>query len=340
MKRLWMVFILLIVLALAACGEEKESGTKEEANKDISDLGDVVTLSLGHIASEDDAWHKGALKFAELVEEKTNGEVVVEVYPNSQLGNDRDLIEGMKMGSVDFALPAGVLSNFQPEYSLLELPFLFRDEDHLANVLYGDIGDELKANLLEDNGIRGLEFWMRGPRQLTSNREVRTLEDLDGLKIRVPEIPAFVDSWKAMGANPTPMAFGEVYTGLQTNVIDAQENPFSLIESSKLYEVQEYLVLTNHLYGYVMLAMSDLTYNKLTEEQQKAVEEAAAEATEFENTLVFELEEELFDELKESGIEVIEIDNVNEFKEVVLPVHEKFAKEYDEDLYKRIVETE
>src|SRR5690625_543770 len=148
MKRFLFGITLLVVLVLAACGEE-ESGGETEVEKDQEGSGDVVTLSLGHIASENDAWHKGALKFAELVEEKTNGEVVVEVYPNSQLGNDRDLIEGMQMGSVDFALPAGVLSNFQPEYSLLELPFLFRDEDHLANVLYGEIGDDLKANLLE-----------------------------------------------------------------------------------------------------------------------------------------------------------------------------------------------
>ena len=328
-KKMTMLFLVLtLALVATACGTTADRNGQKE----------VVKLKLGHIAAESDAWHKGALKFAELVKQKTNGEVIVEVYPNSTLGNDRDLIEGMQMGSVDFALVAGVLSNFYEPYSILELPYLFRDKEHLEKVLYGPIGEELKAELLKNAQLRGLQFWMRGPRELTANKKIETLEDLKGLKIRVPEIPATVAAWEAMGAQPTPMAFGEVYTALQTGVIDAQENPRALIASSKFYEVQKYLMKTDHVFGYVLLTMSDITYNKLTPEQQKAIEEAAKEATDYQNKLVFELEDQLLKKLTNEGMEFVELD-VTPFIEAVKPVHREFAAKYGQELYDKIVNT-
>jgi len=331
-KFISLVMIGVIVLAMTACGD---SASSEGGN---SSDGDKVVLKLGNISPEDHAWNKGARKFAELVSEKTDGSVEVEIYPNSTLGNDRDLIEGMQMGSVDMAIAAGVISNFAPKYSLLELPYLFRDYDHLEKVLYGPVGDDLKSYLLEETGIRALDFWTRTSRQLTSNKKVESVEDLEGLKIRVPEIPAMVDSWEALGANPTPMAFGDVYTALETGVIDAQENPFALIESSKFYEVQDQLTLTNHLYGYVALMISDKTFEKLSEEQQKAINEAAKEATEYENNLVLEQKEKLFNKLKEK-MNVTEIEDLTPFKEKVKEVQEKYAEKYDEELYERIINT-
>lgn len=330
------LMIVMLFVSLVACGA---NGGKEKATAEKSGGSDEkVKLRLGHITGESDAWHQGALKFAELVKEKSNGSVEVEIYPSSTLGNDRDLIEGMQMGSVDFALVAGVLSNFHEPYAILELPYLFRDQDHLEKVLYGDVGVKMKQELLDNAQIRGLEFWVRGPRELTTNKKVENVNDLKGLKIRVPEIPASIAAWKAMGASPTPMAFGEVYSSLQTGVIDAQENPFALIESNKIQEVQDYLVLTNHVYGYVMLAMSDLTYQKLSTEQQKAVEEAAKEATQFENDLVAKNEEELLKKLRDSGMEVIEPD-INPFMEKAKTVHGEFAEKYGKELYDSIVNT-
>ncbi|MFY0543898.1 TRAP transporter substrate-binding protein [Brevibacillus sp. H7] len=330
-----LLLVLAVALTTAACGGGKENAGTGAGGGAAQE---PVKLKLGHIAGENDAWHKGALKFAELVKQKTNGSVEVEVFPSSTLGNDRDLIEGMQMGSVDFALVAGVLSNFYEPYSILELPYLFRDKEHLEKVLYGPVGDELKAELLENAKLRGLQFWMRGPRELTANKKVEKLEDLKGIKIRVPEIPASIAAWKAMGATPTPMAFGEVYSSLQTGVIDAQENPRALIDSAKLNEVQKYLMKTDHVFGYVLLTMSDLTYNKLTPEQQKAVEEAAKEATEYENKLVFELEDQLLKKLKDSGMEFVELDT-KPFVEAVQPVHKEFAEKYGKELYEKIVNT-
>lgn len=334
-KKFMIGFVTLsLLITLTACGND-------DSSEDASSEGEVTTLRLGHITNESDAWHLGAKKFAELVEEKTNGSVVVELYPSSTLGNDRDLIEGMQLGSIDFALVAGVLSNFYEPYSILELPYLFKDNEHLEKVLYGEVGNQLKEDLLENAQIRGLEFWVRGPRMLTANREITSADQLSGLKIRVPEIPASIAAWEAMGATPTPMAFGEVYSSLQTGVIDAQENPLALIESSKFSEVQDYLMLTNHVYGYVQLTMSDLTYQKLTDNQQKAVEEAAKEATEFENSLVYELEEELLQKLKDAGMNVVEPD-VNSFASEAKKVHNKFADESQNHrkLYDSIVDAE
>ncbi|MFD0958169.1 TRAP transporter substrate-binding protein [Paenibacillus chungangensis] len=329
------MMIVMLFVSAVACGksENNNAGSSSSGNSDK-----VVKLKLGHITSESDAWHKGALKFAELVKEKTDGSVEVEVFPSSTLGNDRDLIEGMQLGSVDFALVAGVLSNFYEPYSILELPYLFRDVDHLKNVLYGDVGEQLKQDLLANAQVRGLDFWLRGPRELTANRKIEKVEDLKGLKVRVPEIPASIAAWKAMGASPTPMAFGEVYSSLQTGVIDGQENPLALISSNKFNEVQQYLMMTNHVYGYVQLTMSDITYGKLTKEQQTAIEEAAKEATVFENELVAQQEEELLTQLKENGMEVVELDTAP-FMEKAQTVHAEFAEKYGQELYDSIVNT-
>lgn len=335
LKKLFMLIVICSVLIIAACGNKESEGASASGS---SGKEEKVTLRLGHITNETDAWHVGAQKFAELVKEKSNGSVEVELYPSSTLGNDRDLIEGMQLGSVDFALVAGVLSNFYEPYSILELPYLFRDSDHLEKVLYGDVGTQLKQELLDNAQIRGLDFWVRGPRLLTTNKKVEKVEDLKGLKIRVPEIPASIKAWEAMGAVPTPMAFGEVYSSLQTGVIDAQENPMALIASNKLGEVQSNLVMTNHVYGYVLLAMSDLTYQKLSPDQQKAVEEAAKEATEFENDLVYKEEERLLQTLKDAGMNVVEVDPVP-FAEKAKKVHAEFSEKSGKELYESIVNT-
>jgi tripartite ATP-independent transporter DctP family solute receptor len=335
-----MMIVLLSVSALA-CGKSEGNNVSPSATSGSTNAGSSdknVKLRLGHITGESDAWHKGALKFADLVKEKSNGSVEVEIFPSSTLGNDRDLIEGMQLGSVDFALVAGVLSNFYEPYSILELPYLFRDNNHLEKVLYGEVGDKLKQDLLAKAQIRGLEFWLRGPRELTANKKIEKVEDLNGLKVRVPEIPASIAAWKAMGASPTPMAFGEVYSSLQTGVIDGQENPIAIMVSNKIQEVQKYLMMTNHVYGYVQLTMSDLTYQKLSKDQQKAVEEAAKEATIFENELVAQQDVELVELLKKRNMEIVELDTAP-FMEKAKSVHGEFAKKYGQELYDSIVNT-
>ncbi|HHV58508.1 MAG TPA: TRAP transporter substrate-binding protein [Firmicutes bacterium] len=335
MKKLTIVALtcfLVLAVVLSGC-----SG-KGPAGQDGSAGDKPVVLKLGHVNSDKDLWQDGSLKFAELVSQKTGGKVKVEVYPSSQLGNDRDMAEGLQMGSVDFALIAGVLGNFEPSIQLLEMPYLFRDDDHLRKVLYGPIGQEIFDKLLSSASIRGLTYWDRGPREVTSNKPINSPADLKGLKIRVPEIPPMVAAWKAMGANPTPMAFGEVYTALQQHTIDAQENPISIIYSARFNEVQKYLAMTNHKYEYVILAMSDKTYQKLTPDQQKAVEEAAKEAADYYNNLVTSKTDQMLKELKDKGMQVT-TPNAEEFAKLAKTTHAEFADKYGKDIYDRIINT-
>lgn len=296
-----------------------------------------IVMKLGHVQNESDLWQLGALKFAELVDAKTKGAVQIKVFPNSTIGNDRDMAEGLQIGSVDFALIAGVLGNFEPSIQIMELPYLFKDETHLRKVMYGPIGDQLLDKLLKSSDIRGLAFWERGPRQLTTNKPVNSLSDIKGLKIRVPEIPPIIAAWKAMGANPTPMAWGEVYTGLQQNVIEAQENPVPFIHAGKIYEVQKYIALTNHKYEYVLIAMSNKSWSKLNPEQQKAVKEAAAEATTYENKLVADKSDSLLKDLQAKGMKVTKPDTT-EWAKLARTVHHQFAEKYGIDLYNKIID--
>lgn len=337
MKKLTIVALtcfLVLAVVLSGCSSKAPAGQQQG-----SSTGDKpVVLKLGHVNSDKDLWQDGSLKFAELVSQKTGGKVKVEVYPSSQLGNDRDMAEGLQMGSVDFALIAGVLGNFEPSIQLLEMPYLFRDDDHLRKVLYGPIGQEIFDKLLKNASIRGLAYWDRGPREVTSNKPINSPADLKGLKIRVPEIPPMVAAWKAMGANPTPMAFGEVYTALQQHTIDAQENPISIIYSARFNEVQKYLAMTNHKYEYVILAMSDKTYQKLTPDQQKAVEEAAKEAADYYNNLVTSKTDQMLQELKDKGMQVT-TPNAEEFAKLAKTTHAEFANKYGKDIYDRIINT-
>lgn len=329
-KVLLVMVLALALIVLVGCGNN------ESGNADNSDEKKSVVLKLGHIQTEEHVWHLGAQKFAELVAEKTAGQVRIELYPNSTIGNDRDMAEGLQLGSVDFALIAGVLGNFEPSFQILELPFLIKDEEHLKKIVYGPIGEELFDRLLQSSDIRGLAYWERGPRHLTTKFSVNSVEDVQGLKMRVPEIPAFVAVWKAIGANPTPMAWGEVYSSLQQDVIDAQENPVPYIYAAHVYEVQSHLAMTAHKFEYVTLSMSNTTYEKLTPEQQKAVEEAAQEVTEYENNLVYQKTEELFTELQNKGMEVTYPDTV-EFAKRAKSVHKEFAEKIDAELYQKIV---
>ncbi len=319
-----------VALGLAALGLVSGVPATAQAAK--------LELKLGHIQTEQDFWHLGSLKFKEELEKRSNGEITLKIYPNSTLGGDRDLVEGMQMGTVDFGLVAGVLGNFEKSIGLLELPYLFDSQEEFNKVIHGPIGEEIAARMVKKSGIRILNWWDRGPRQTTSNKPINKLEDLKGLKIRLPEIPAMVNSWRAMGANPTPMAWSEVYTGLQQNVIEAQENPIPFIYGGRINEVQKYIAITDHKYEYVTIAMSEMRWKKLSDAQRQIIVEAANAATAYENKLVLDKTNELLAEMQSKGLQVTHPDK-KELAAAARSVHEDFAKTVDLDLYKRILQT-
>ncbi|MFN3004435.1 TRAP transporter substrate-binding protein [Mycolicibacterium wolinskyi] len=296
---------------------------------------DTIQLRLGHVNSATDPWQTSAQEFADLVNQNSGGSVEVKVYPGAQLGGDRDMVEGMQIGSVDFTLVAGVLSSVEPAMTMLEIPYMFTSQQALNRALAGPGGQQLSEDLLE-KGIRNLAWLDRGPRELTANREIITPAQLDGAKIRVPEIPASIDAWRAMGANPTPMAFSEVYGALQQGVIDGQENPYAIIASSNLFEVQRYVMQTDHVYGYVMLAMSERAWNRLSPDQQKVVTEAAETVRSHHNERTAADEQKYQDTLRENGMAFVEVDK-DAFRQAVRPVHQHYAQEFGQQLYDDLV---
>lgn len=332
------ITIILTVFMIGALITGCASKTPDPvSNNNGNSNEEVIELKLGHIQSETDFWHTGSLKFKEEVEAKSNGKIKITIFPNSTLGGDRDMAEGLQIGTVDFALIAGVLGNFEPSIQLLELPYLFNSEEQFKKVVHGDVGNEISSRVLKSSNIRILNFWDRGPRVVTSNKPINTLADIKGLKIRLPEIKAMVETWKAMGASPTTMAWNEVYTGLQQNVIEAQENPVPFIYGGKIHEVQKYMAMTNHKYEYVTLSMSEKTYAKLTPEQQKIINDAALVATDYENQLVKDKTGEILETMVKEGLQVTTPDTT-EFAAAARSAHETFAKTIDLDLYNKILE--
>ena len=216
----------------AKSGEDKENKTNTGSAEDGNSGSASVVLKLGHIQSESDLWNLGAVKFADRVSELSNGDIKIEIYPNSTLGGDRDMAEGLMMGTVDISLIAGVLSNFDDTISVLEIPYLFRSNEEFEKVIYGDVGKEIAAHVLDTSGIRILNWWERGPRLITSSKPINSVADMKGLKIRIPEISAMEQVFSAWGAAATTMSWSEVYPSLQQGVIEAQENPIPFFYSA------------------------------------------------------------------------------------------------------------
>jgi TRAP-type transport system periplasmic protein len=196
-------------------------------------------------------------EFARLAEEYTDGEVVINIAAGGVLGGERDVAEGIQLGTIDGAILGGILQNFDPAMAILEFPFLFKNTEHVNAVMQGEVGEQIKDRLVEQTGIRALGYIMRTPRQLTTLRRVESLEDIRGMQIRVPEMQAHLETWRALGVNPTPIAFTEVYNALQQGVVDGQENPIGVIYANAFGEVVNYLAWTDHLVGFMLITISD-----------------------------------------------------------------------------------
>jgi len=267
-----------------------------------------VTLKLGHLANEQNPWHLAAVKFGEELSTLTDGRIAVEVFPNESLGKEIDLINGMQLGTVDMTITGESLQNWAPMAALLAVPYAYKTLEHMDEVAGGEIGDQIEAQIIEKAQIRPIAYFARGPRDLTSNRPITTPDELNGLKLRVPNVPLFVDVWAALGAQPTPMAFSEVFTSLQNGTIDGQENPLALIRSANFDEVQKYVNMTDHVRSWIYLTIAESTWAKLSEADQAAVMEAAQRAQVYERGL---FEASIADDrayLESKGMTFVEVD--------------------------------
>lgn len=268
----------------------------------------ALTLKLGHLANQENPWHLASVRFGEELAALTGGRITVEVFPNESLGKEIDLINGMQLGTVDMTITGESLQNWAPKAALLAIPYAYKSIEHMDQVASGEIGEQIRQQIIEKVQIRPIAYFARGPRDLTSNRPITTPADLAGLKMRVPNVPLFISVWSALGANPGPMAFSEVFTSLQNGTIEAQENPLALIRSASFHDVQKYVNLTDHVRSWIYLTIAESTWQKLPAEDQAAVMEAARRAQAFERTL---FEKSLADDrafLEANGMTFVEVD--------------------------------
>jgi tripartite ATP-independent transporter DctP family solute receptor len=312
---------------LAGCGNSESSSGKNGESGNA----EPIVLKLAENQPDDYPTTIGDKEFAKLVEEKTDGRYKVEVYSGGQLGDEKSVIEQVQLGTIDLARVNGSpLAEFSKDLGVLSMPYLFRDEAHQWDVLNGETGDEL-LQTLESASLVGLTYYDSGDRSFyNSKKKVEKPEDLKGLKIRVQESSLFISMIESLGASPTPMAYGEVYSALQTGVIDGAENNFPSYYSSNHYEVAKYFTLDGHSRVPEIVIASKVLWDKLSDEDKKAFEEAARESQDVQREAWKELVEKSKQEVEAAGSEIIEITDTAPWREAVQPVYDKFGDQYKE----------
>lgn len=246
---------------------------------------------------------------ADTIFEKTNGRIKVSVFPSSQLGGSKDMVQSTMMGTQEMIIEsAGLFAAAFPRISVFDAPYIVRDLKHGLNMFKSPIGQEILKEFSDKLGVRILSAFYYGTRHITSNRPIYSLSDMKGFKLRVPEQKISVDWVKAIGGTPTPMAFAEVYLALKTGVIDGQENPLVTIDTQKFYEVQDYLNMTSHQVALLLCCINENIYQSLSPEDKEIVASAFEEAANYNNALMVELEDSMLKKLEDAGMEVIRPD--------------------------------
>lgn len=283
-----------------------------------------IRLRYGHSQPIGHSTHKAAEAFVAKVAELSGGEIEIGLFPNNQLGVDRELQGMIESGSIDFThTNSATLSAFVPQVNVMNYPFIWRDADHYLRVVDGDIGQEIAEIAASSSGHRFIAWWFDGFRHIyTHDRAVESLADMAGLKLRSPQSPIFVDTFKALGANPTPLAFPEIYSALESGVIDGYEGSNGIIWNSKLHEVSAYRVVTGHIMVGFGLVIADKTFQKLDEDARTVIGEAATAAEEVQRSIQLSSEQLLADKFVTEGGLTENRPDLAEFREAVAPVVE------------------
>lgn len=311
MKKI-MGFLVLVLISLTGCGKSEEVSAKK--------------IKLAHALTESHPVHSAMVKFAEEVKEKTDGKIEVLIFPSGQLGGEREITELMQAGAIDIIKTnAGPLESFAKEYSVLALPYLFKDMDHHLRVLKSPIGEEILL-ATENRGFIGLTFYNSGTRNFYTRNPVRNIDDLKGMKIRVQPSKTMVRMTNLLGGSATPLSFGEIYTALQQGVVDGAENNLISYAESKHYETAPNFVFDEHSISPDILVMNTKAWNKLSDDEKAVVKTAALNSFEYQNKIWAETEEKLMDSLKNKGVEFFQVDKT-EFVEKVQPLYDEVIKD-------------
>lgn len=327
---------IFLLFLLSACASENsnQSNSEDKTNNDSKDTessSDVIELKLGTKMPSETSEGIAFDKFAELVEEKTNGEVVVQVYPAEQLGKGTTQIDNMIMGTQDmYAEGSTYFSDFDKRLEVASVPYLFEDFEHFQKFNTGKVGKYIQKNLI-DQGIRFLNTernFVRGPyRVLLSSTPVQTLDDLEGLRMRSFESSIYPEVWSALGVNPIVVAWTETYLAIKQGTVDAVTSPISLVRGMNFAEVAPYMTVIDEYPQDIVIAVSEESFRRLNKEQQQAMIEAANEAGEIGTQLAKDsIEEDIAFMKEENGLEVIEIDK-EKWVNAAQPVHEQLEKD-------------
>ncbi|MGI8650108.1 MAG: DctP family TRAP transporter solute-binding subunit [Rubrobacter sp.] len=333
--------IAVLLVVGVACGARGGGGGGGEG-------GENFTIRLSHVVTPETPKGMASERFKELVEEGSEGRITVEIYPNSELYGDEDELQALQSGSVQMLAPATAkFTTIAPAIQVLDLPFIFDSVDEIPEVASPDtnVGQAIFENQdLRDRNIRVLGLWDNGLKQLSSDNEMRSPEDLQGLEFRIQPSDVLRSQFRAWGADATPLAFAEVYNALQQGVIDGQENPYSNIESQNMHTVQDYITVSNHGYiGYV-LTINEEFYQSLPDDLKQVVDESAEEASAYNREIAEEVNDEALQVIEEEGsTEIIELTDEERqaFKDEVAPsVWEEYSDVICEDIIQELLERE
>ena len=302
---------------------------------------DKIVVRVAHTIAPDSHYQAGLEHLGKLLDEATNGQIELQIFHSSQLGSERDAIEGVSMGTLEMTLISSApLANFTNAFLVFDLPFIIQDRQKAYAWMDGPEGQKILDSVL-DKGMVALGIWENGFRMLTNSKKpVLVPEDLNGLKIRLMENPIHVGTFKTLGAYPVPMPFGELFTALQQKTVDGQENPLIIISTSKFAEVQKHLSLTGHFYApAILLINKDFWEKTLSDEQRKIFTEAELKARRWQREFCIDIEKKLVDSLKEQGMEVSQPDKAK-FFEAVQPVYKEFEEKVGKEASQKLIDAQ
>ena len=316
----------LLALGLAAAGPGCRGGG--EPGGEFGGDGPLV-VRLGHVGFPGSPFDHAARRFEELVEERFPGRVDIRIFGASQLGEDKEMLEGLRLGTLEMHVPSSVLHSLAPEFGLFDLPFLVEDRAHFERIAEGEIGRELAGLLETEHGITLLAFWENGFRVITNDvRPIVVPADLDGIRLRTPKDPERVRLFETLGASPASMSFGEVFTALRQGVVDGQENPLGNIRKWSWYEVQKYISISRHVYTPITLVMNLARYDSLTDDQRAATGRAARAAVLASRAYGAENDAKLLAEISELAQGKVEFNDIDvaAFQEAAKPIAVEIGK--------------
>ncbi|THE11602.1 DctP family TRAP transporter solute-binding subunit [Bacillus timonensis] len=330
------IFILITSLFLTAC-----SGTEKSDSEQATGNESQKTIKVAHYFAEDHPQNIALKeKFKKIVEEESKGSLKVQLFPNSTLGAEKEFYDGVRNGTIEMGIPGLIMQADIPKMAVPEWPFLFKDFEHVKSVLNGPIGEELTADLEKEHGVKPLAWSANGFRMFSSNTPIKSLEEFDGLRLRMPNIPNYITLGKLLGANITPLPISEIFTALEQKVVDGQDNPIATLRASGWYEVQSDVLESKHMFSPNIYIINSQFWNSLSKEQQQIIEKASKTAAEYE----FELLEKSYEEdkkfLEEHGIQFTTPSEefIDDMEKAAQPLYDEIYQEFDwaEELVEKI----